>query len=82
MPFLKPPGLEGDAKALTSDLSGGGRVIAAGAEGSNLTRVGSEFELDAILLKNRDKPVEIELKPPGRTRNPTRTPNRWSARAR
>ncbi len=91
LPFLQPPGLEGDAKALKADLSGGGRVIAAGAEGSALTRVTTEFELDTVFLKYRDQPVEIELertvepdsksdpdaKPVVRTRKVTLPPNRF-----
>ncbi|HEU5118516.1 MAG TPA: site-2 protease family protein, partial [Isosphaeraceae bacterium] len=91
VPFLPSPGLEGDAKALKTDLKGGGRVIAAGAEGSDLRKVTTDFEFDAILLKNRDKPVEIELertvepesksdpdaKPVVRRREVTLPPNRF-----
>ncbi len=89
LPLLKPPGLEGDAESLKKELSEGGRVIAAGPEGSNLTKVDSSVELNAVLLKNRDKPVAVEIertidsdadpdtKPKVRTRTVVLPPNHF-----
>jgi regulator of sigma E protease len=63
LPFLKPPGLEGESKDLKSELAGGVRVVAAGAEGEEPKAVETKAELDAVLLANRDRPVALKVEP-------------------
>jgi regulator of sigma E protease len=61
LPFLRPPGLEGDARGVNNLVDESCKVVSAGPEGAESTSLKDKFELEAVLLKNRDRPVRIGL---------------------
>jgi regulator of sigma E protease len=60
-PFLAPAGMEGDPKALEKAFRKGDKVTGIGPAGGPITPVADSAELKGLLVKYRDRPVDVEV---------------------
>jgi regulator of sigma E protease len=62
-PYDPPPGLEGTPPDPKS-IPGGWRAIEAGPQGGSLAPLSDIFDLDRILVENRNRPIDIVFQDP------------------
>jgi regulator of sigma E protease len=75
-PYVAPPGIEGTAPS-KDQIPGGWMIVEAGPTVGTLVPVEDAFELDRILVENRDKPIDIVLRDPEPAKDkPTPEPKR------
>jgi regulator of sigma E protease len=62
LPFLAPAGMADRAEDVEQTLHGGGTIVAAGPAGGPLEPLSTRFDLDRVLTRALDRPVDLDVR--------------------